>query len=88
MDAHWLGIFSHCACRVVISCGANFCLFTSSGQHGHETNIYDYQIPSSNYSDTTSDIKYSKFYIFKYDFWNTILYKFHIYIHLNSNETM
>lgn len=42
MDAHWLGIFSHCAFRVVISCGANFCLFTSSGQHGHETNIYVY----------------------------------------------
>lgn len=43
---------------------------------------------SIKYQATTSEIKYSKFYIFKYDFWNTLLYKFHIYIHLNSNETM
>lgn len=48
MDAHWLGIFFPLCVSSGYFCGANFCLFTSSGQHGHETNIYVYHIPSSN----------------------------------------
>lgn len=43
---------------------------------------------SNKYQAATNLTLLLKFYIFKYDFWNTILYKFHIYIHLNSNETM